>query len=307
MGLAITMFKLIDTLNDKRQNGKIMEICDKQRGENVCVEYDVRYSERTKNSVCDYYYYALPQNLKSYPVMVYIHGGGFVAGNKKHRRALCTWFAALGFFVMDIDYNLCDDNIFPTPVQECVDAVNHLSDIADKYNLNLDKITVSGDSAGGYYAAMTALLATDKDLQKRFDVQCINKINTAVLNCGIYDLDTALSHKSIMTMCNQICKQYTGYPVANVKEFAYHDVISPLPLLHSDFPESFIIHTQNDIFCKSQGEKFIKRLKELNVKVEEFFSTKQIDAHCFSLFWDNASSKAVMAQLKDFLQRKILE
>lgn len=43
------------------------------------------------------------------PVLIYIHGGGFVAGDKEKRRGLATWYATLGFHVVNVNYGLAPE------------------------------------------------------------------------------------------------------------------------------------------------------------------------------------------------------
>lgn len=305
MPIEKILFETMDVLFDRRQNANIIPKCNKLRGCDACIVNNVVYNNRSNAETADYYYYPLLDNLYEYPVMIYIHGGGFVGGDKKYRRALGAWFASLGFFTIVINYSLCDNAKFPMQIRECVDALNHVENIKDKYRLDCTKIFVSGDSAGAYYAAMLGAVASTQRLQIEFGVHTETKISALILNCGIYDLKSAMSNKSTAGLCDRICYDYTGVHVKDIEQSEFYPIISPYNLIDSDFPETFLIHAKNDVFCKSQGNLFKSRLLERGIKFHEYYSVSAQDNHCFSLNWRAQSSVKVMKAIKDYLESKI--
>lgn len=305
MAIEKILFNTMDVLFDRRQNANIIPKCNKQRDCEVAVIHDEKYSSRSNATFADYYYYPLLNNMSSYPVMIYIHGGGFVGGDKKYRRALGAWFAALGFFTIVINYSLCGKTRFPVQIRECVDALNHVEDIKCKYNLDTNNIFVSGDSAGAYYAAMLGAVATSDDLQIKFSVHTASKIAALILNCGIYDLKSAMENKSTAGLCDRICFDFTGVRVKDIENSEYFPIISPYNLIIGNYPETFLIHAKNDIFCKSQGDNFKKQLISKGIKFNEFYSDSIQDNHCFSLNWKAQSSIKAMEAIKLFLLNKI--
>ncbi len=106
----------------------------------------------------------LPKNDKPLPVVVWIHGGGWVRGDKQGGPAISL--ADKGFAVASLNYRLSGDAIFPAPIEDCKAAVRWLRANAKKYNLDSDRFGVWGASAGGHLAA---LLAVSSDM-KEFDV-----------------------------------------------------------------------------------------------------------------------------------------
>ena len=86
----------------------------------------------------------IPVNPKG--ALLYIHGGGFVAGHPPMYRPFCGALAnALGFRVFMVDYRLAPENPFPAPLDDCIAAFEAL--VAD--TPTGEPIFVAGDSAGG--------------------------------------------------------------------------------------------------------------------------------------------------------------
>lgn len=293
------LFKAIDYINEGATNPNVAKRYNKERGIDLVQLFDERYSERTTACLADYYFY--PTDEENYPVMIYIHGGGFVAGDKSFRRALAAWYAHLGFFVININYSLCEDERFPVTVQECTDALNHLSDIKDEYSLDLDNVFVSGDSAGAYYASMLAAIASNEKAASLYQVKPTVKIKASVLNCGIYDIVTALSNKVPFDLCNRICLDFTGYTTDELKLSDFYNMISPLPFITNDYPNTFLIHAKQDIFCSGQTPKLIEYLTNNNVNYSEYYSKFIFDNHCYSLTWGTHSTKRTLTAVKKFL------
>ena len=155
MGLAKALFVAIDKLYDPLQNKRRMT---KFKDVDFVIDTDIVYDESAPD-ICKLDTYRVAREGK-YPVLFYIHGGGFVAGDKKYRRALSRWSANQGYFVVNVNYGLGPDCLFPEPLRQIVRAFNWVEKHAEELNLDTDRMIVSGDSAGGYYAAMLACVTT---------------------------------------------------------------------------------------------------------------------------------------------------
>lgn len=97
------------------------------------------------------------------PVLVAIHGGGFVLGSALAFDDFCLDVVrALGIAVANVDYRLAPETPFPGPLDDCYAALNHVHDHAAELGLDPTRIAVCGSSAGGGLAAATALRARDE-------------------------------------------------------------------------------------------------------------------------------------------------
>jgi len=99
------------------------------------------------------------------PVLLYLHGGGFVIGSLETHDSLCRQLALRsGAAVVALDYRLAPEHRFPTAVDDTWAALQWLHDNAASLGLDGTRLAVGGDSAGGTLAAVCALRARDQGL-----------------------------------------------------------------------------------------------------------------------------------------------
>jgi acetyl esterase/lipase len=94
-------------------------------------------------------------------VLLYLHGGGYMAGSpKSHRHLIAALSQASGLSVFAPDYRLAPENPFPAAVDDALAVYKALLDSG----IAADKLAVAGDSAGGGLTIATLLAARDKKL-----------------------------------------------------------------------------------------------------------------------------------------------
>jgi acetyl esterase/lipase len=107
--------------------------------------------------------YADPSEIsKPKPAVLFIHGGGFVGGDKGEYRtaSVCTDLTRAGYVVVSCNYILGPKDkpgVWPRNIADCRDAVRWMRANADKLSLDPARIAVAGGSAGGYLALMVGL------------------------------------------------------------------------------------------------------------------------------------------------------
>src|SRR5262245_27963693 len=84
------------------------------------------------------------------PAVLCIHGGGFRAGKRESYDALCAKLAERGYVAATITYRLAPEHKFPAAIYDCKAAVRWLRANAKAYQIDADKIGVTGGSAGGH-------------------------------------------------------------------------------------------------------------------------------------------------------------
>jgi acetyl esterase len=106
--------------------------------------------------------YALeePNSRSPFPVLLYMHGGGFVVGSLDSHQPLCRGLAEdSGAAVLSIDYRLAPEHKFPTAFEDAVDALAWIGREGPAAGLDPGRVAVGGDSAGGTLAAALAIEA----------------------------------------------------------------------------------------------------------------------------------------------------
>ena len=97
------------------------------------------------------------------PVVVFLHGGGFVRGNVVMYDPLCTFLAAqVRAVVVSVDYRLAPEHPAPTAAHDATDATAWVAGHGAALRADTGRIALCGDSAGGNLAAVAAQLLRDR-------------------------------------------------------------------------------------------------------------------------------------------------
>lgn len=99
------------------------------------------------------------------PVLVWIHGGGWVGGNKDDATGLLCGFAQQGYVCVSVEYRFADVATFPAQIQDCKAAIRFLRANADKYGIDTQRFGVWGDSAGGHLVSLLGTSGSVPELE----------------------------------------------------------------------------------------------------------------------------------------------
>ncbi len=96
------------------------------------------------------------------PLLVWLHGGGFVLGGLNSYDAICRWLSRhADCIVVSVDYRLAPEHKFPAAVEDSYAALNWVAINAEQLGGDRQRIAIAGDSAGGNLSAVTSILARD--------------------------------------------------------------------------------------------------------------------------------------------------
>lgn len=131
---------------------------------NIETKYtDISYADQSDTQKLDVY---LPNEGEGpFPVIVAIHGGGFMMGSKTGGDVSSMLKGVEnGYAVVSVDYRLSEEAAFPAAISDVKAAIRYIKANAEKYNLDPEKIAVWGDSAGGNLAALAGTSSDDEYL-----------------------------------------------------------------------------------------------------------------------------------------------
>lgn len=205
-----------------------------------------------------------PQNDGNYPVLLFFHGGGWVAGNIDNYSKVCANMAKMtNHKVVSVDYRLAPENPFPAGLEDCYEVAKAF--INNKV-INDKEVTIIGDSAGGNLAAALSLLARDR---KEFKVKRQILIYPATFNDHSKTSPFASVHENgteYLLTSKRICDYMDLYKSKN------EDIFSPYfaPLMAEDLtnqPDTLIITAE---YCplRDEGEYYGKMLRAAENNVD---------------------------------------
>jgi len=114
---------------------------------------------------------SLPRPKAGFPLVVQIHGGGWMIGDKRLSGPFVDWpsvlasLAATGYVVAAVDYRLSSEAQFPVQVQDVKASIRWLRMNAAKYGINSQRVVAWGESAGAHLAALAAVSCGARGLE----------------------------------------------------------------------------------------------------------------------------------------------
>ena len=124
------------------------------------------------------------------PLVVWIHGGGWLSGDKAQIAGYLKMISARGFAVAGIDYSLAPGATYPTPARQGFDALGFLTREAASLHVDQRRIVLAGDSAGAQIAAQMAAAVSDRAYAQEAGLTPTiprEALRGALLFCGLYD------------------------------------------------------------------------------------------------------------------------
>jgi acetyl esterase/lipase len=124
---------------------------------------DIAYSAQSGAQKLDIY---LPSNVSEpYPVIVWLHPGGYTGGDKSMVEMMLDYALDRGYAVVSVNYRLADESGFPAQLMDAKAAVRWIKANAATYGLDKDSIAAWGVSAGSTFAALLGTTAHIKELE----------------------------------------------------------------------------------------------------------------------------------------------
>ncbi len=195
------------------------------------------------------------------PVVVWIHGGGWRAGDKSSGKAILPHFVRTGRYVaVAVEYRLTTEATWPAQIHDCKAAIRWLRATGAQYGIDPQRIGVIGGSAGGHLAA---LLGTSGEVAA-LEGKCgspghSSRVQAVVDFCGPTDL-VAIDQQDLLPAVRQLLVAFLDGPVKEKR--AQAQAASPASYVSRDDPPVLIVHgTEDTIVPFQQAELFYRKLK----------------------------------------------
>lgn len=212
----------------------------------------------------------LPKNVaKLYPVIVWIHGGGWVGGGKENSTAASM--VQQGYAVVSINYRLSGQAIFPAQIQDCKAAIRWIRANAVQYGFNSEKIGAWGSSAGGHLVAMLGTAGDVDSLEGTVggNLQFSSRVQAVCDWYGPSNLPTICDFPSAINHCSSTSPEALLIGGAIKDHLAQAVAASPITYVSSNDPPFLIQHGTNDMTVPfHQSVELDSALKAVGVNVQ---------------------------------------
>ena len=233
---------------------------------------------------------------KATAAIIFIHGGAWKSGKRSDMKYYCVKFAEKGYVTATVTYRLTGEAPFPAAVHDVKCAVRWLRANAGKFQVDSQRIIVSGNSAGGHLAMMIGY-SDDESLEGKGGNKSISSRVCAVVNFyGPTDLTTDFATKQ------EVLVDFMGGKTFEESPDLYK-LCSPLFHLSSDDPPTLIFHgTIDSVVPIVQADKLADKLKKLGIDHEY----ERYDGWPHTMDLAESVNRRCVYQMEQFFKKYVL-
>lgn len=233
------------------------------------------------------------------PMLLWVHGGGFVSGSSENVREFAVLLAQRGYVVASLDYSLAPGTHYPAPVRQGDAALHRLVATADRWGGDPRSVFVGGDSAGAQIAGQLAAVQTNPDLAAAMSLGPAVPLRGTVLYCGLYDMRTV--GRTGFPALRTYLWSYTG--VRHWTSYPRIDQLSVPLQATTAYPPTFLTVGDQDPF-RSQATELAAALRSRRVPVTDQIRTEPRGlGHEYQFDLTKPEAVANFAATVAFLQR----
>jgi acetyl esterase len=206
-----------------------------------------------------------PQNCQAaLPVIIYIHGAGWVFGSKQtHDRLMRELAVGAGAAVVFPEYRLSPEAKYPTAIEECYSVVQWVAEHGREHGMDAERIALGGDSVGGNITAAITLLSKERGGPEIHLQVLFYPVTDAAFDNGSYHQFAEgyhLRRDAMMWFWDQYTRnqgernQITASPLRTCREQL------------EGLPPALVITAEADVL-RDEGEAYANKLREAGVRV----------------------------------------
>ena len=235
--------------DDRRDAGLVMP-------DGLAITKDIPYGQDDKWQSLDLY---RPKKTAKeiLPVIVVVHGGGWVYGDKERYQFYAADLASRGYAVICYTYRLAPEFQFPAPLEDTNLVFSWLMENAGAYQLDKTKVFAVGDSAGAHILGLYANIITNPQAASKYSFTTPESLTLSAvgLHCGAYKID--LEDQGLTKLLMEDFLPNGG----NAEEL---EQINVLKGISSNFPPAFISTAVED-FLQKDAPLLVECLTEAEV------------------------------------------
>ncbi|MFA6867022.1 MAG: alpha/beta hydrolase [Clostridia bacterium] len=206
------------------------------------------------------------------PIIIDIHGGGWIYGTKAINSQYCQDLAKGGFVVVNVSYRLITKEAggtFPNFLNDIFASFAWVEKNIESFHGDTNNVMLTGDSAGGHLAGMAMSVICDENLQNKLNLNTSLKFRALTLTCPVMYLDCY--EKLHLPIIKYLFGLMFG---ADWKKSEYKKMGTISNNNLEKFPPVFLISSYGD-FMRKQVKKFENELKKRAIEYDICFFEKQ--------------------------------
>lgn len=188
------------------------------------------------------------------PVIISVHGGGWIYGTKEVYQFYCMDLCRRGFVVVNSNYRLAPEHPFPAQLEDTASVFAWTVSNAARYGIDTNRVYAVGDSAGAHILALFAAMWSGKRRMAGYDISIPPSLHLKAvgLNCGAYSGPKG-----------DIALAVTG----GAEDALAVKHMNVIPHIGSHFPPTFCMTSTGDML-KHEAVLLFRRLVQKNVPCE---------------------------------------
>ena len=216
----------------------------------------------TKNGPVNSRIYRPKRNNTKLPCLIYMHGGGWIIGDLDSHDGVCVDIALDGDCqVIALDYGLSPENKFPKALYQCHEIFNEVFQNADAFNIDKNRLSIGGDSAGGNLALSSTLLMMKNGgplpLYQFLIYPCIDKN---------FDSYSYLKHSEAPFLTKKMMLWFFDTYLNGPEDYSNALAFPILEKSFSGMPKTVLLNAELDPLA-TEGKKLAKKLIDDGVPI----------------------------------------
>lgn len=271
------------------------------------IEYNknIRYGKEKNNYMHTYCRKDLKECKK--PLLIYVHGGGWVSGLLEMRNPYIFNWAKKGFFASSLNYSFAPQKVFPEAIKELFCAIDHIIDRADEYNIDTDNVVIAGESAGGYFISYIIDCINNPEKLKALGIEFRNAdkitIKVMVSHSGAFVIENLMSPEKKQSKypdMKMMITTFTGKTMKELREFVKTEKGKLLsPEFDAKFPPSFLVWCSRDPL-RFETFDLVEKFKELGVTYKTFKGDGAVGNHAWTIVTMFKKARICLDETFDF-------
>jgi acetyl esterase/lipase len=265
----------------------------------ICCDWNIPYGSDPKWQKLDVYRPYVADGIRL-PVLLHVHGGAWIYGEKEGYRYYCMELARHGFCVINFSYRPAPYAAFPAQLEDTCLVLDWIAASADSFTMDADCLFGMGDSAGAHILSLTAAAKADHTFGETFPFSMADTLSFRALcfNCGSY----YFGGKRLLSMDETIlCALFPdGYTKEDLA------VLNVTGHLTENYPDVYLMTSTGD-FLRSHAQTMDVALN--HVGIPHFYriygDAKHRPGHVFHCDIRSADAKVCMSDECAFFRKHL--